>query len=855
MELKKLADELAVPVVEIKNFLRRRFPAEKLRLSNAGVALTREEVSAVREAHEKSELVRDRGDVDVEPEEEPEDAKVTCDDLASLPAAGIDVDPSVARDRGRHAVFVHQELLDWLDAPKTPIELRKVATRRVQELMAHGHATRLKGARGKNAGWLRTPLGGNGGNQYYLWFANYGEPVRAHREQSLALFESAPVSARFLRMARHHDETSAPLDVGVFDDYVQLRAQELLTESCGLSSPLVPVQRAVVEDDKRVRVLEGRPGAGKTTSLLASVARLSGRALYLTWSAELADQAREWLNVHAPEGLELEVWTFRELVRRVDPARPLPEAPPLASAVRDLAEHVDKFLHRGTWRLREEVRGEALFAELHAHLLGAALPVAFDGRRACSRPRLADADYQQLRGSLGELAVRDAIRAYDKLDAETCARLFSTTYAAFDRALSLQREEIALDPDVFAFDWVLVDEVQDLTLIEQWLLVDVVARSGRIRNVKPGFLVAGDEAQTVRPTAFEFGSLSRLVAERLDAHTERETHKLEENLRSPETIAKLVENVEQILYRGLPKRARPRGSRTNSPADVTVGRVMQVDTTEEAALHDVLTTFKSLAGDAALVVPTALIPEHLKDFATELGVTLWTSESIKGLEFRTVGVLDVPEVIAHIDHLLSDTKARALSLEIARTTIDRFLVALSRATETVVLIGAGWSERTNRLDELFSRDDSSRRVEGEEEGPPEGHLGFVDAAELQVILDLDAADAVARVGALIQSSEQLVARGQHMDAVREAENARGLLGQSNRPGAAGKDLRRRTYLQLARATALWALTEPATPDVRGARLASAARAYSDAGEKDAGSLVTALKHVLAGPVEMGDSLL
>lgn len=855
MELEQLADELAVPVSEVKRFLRTHFPDETKRLSNAGVALSREQVTAARDAHRRGELVRARRDADVEPDETPADPKVSCEDLLELPSVRPELNPPVARDRGRHAIYFHQDLLEWLEDPRTPVELRKVATRRVQELMAYGHATRMKGVRGKNAGWLRTPLGGNGGNQYYLWFLNTGEPVRAHREESLALFAGSNRGARFLRVARHHDETVDPLDVGVFDDYVQLNAQNVFTASSGFSTPLVAVQRAIVEDTNRVRVLEGRPGAGKTTSLLEAATRLSGRALYVTWSAELADRSRGWLDAHAPEGLAFEVWTFRELVQRIDPARPLPEGAPLSSAIQELTDHAGDLLHRGAWRHRDQVRAEALYAELHAHLLGAALPVAFEGRRACSLPRLDEADYLALRGSLGVPAARDAMRVYDKLDDDARRRSFSTTYAAFDRALALQREEIVLDPEVFAFDWVLVDEVQDLTRIEQWLLIDVVARSGRIRGVKPGLIVAGDEAQTVRPTAFEFASLSRLVAERLDAHTERATYKLDENLRSPETIARLVENVEQVLYGGLPKGARPRGSRTSSPADVTTGRVLQVDTSKADALREVLTIFKLLAGDAALVVPTALVPDHLKRLADEVGITVWTSESIKGLEFRTVGVLDVPRSIADIDVLLADTKAQALSVEIARTTIDRFLVALSRATETVVLIGAGWSERTNRLDELFAGAESSRGTSGEDGAAREGHLGFVDPTQLQVLLDLDAADAVARIGALIQSSEQLVAQGEHAAAIREAENARGLLGQSNRPGAAGKELRRRTFLQLARANALAALSESTAIDGRGSLLAVGARAYTDAGENDVGSIVTALKRVLSGPAESGRDLL
>jgi len=95
-------------------------------------------------------------------------------------------------------------------------------------------------------------------------------------------------------------------------------------------------------------------------------------------------------------------------------------------------------------------------------------------------------------------------------------------------------------PGLLDYDCIAVDECQDLTPIEAYVLVELAARINKGRRVPVPFLLAGDEAQTVRPTDFEWGWLNDLLHSEVGTPAE---HKLSANLRSPRRIAEMVNRV------------------------------------------------------------------------------------------------------------------------------------------------------------------------------------------------------------------------------------------------------------------------------------------------------------------------
>lgn len=847
MQLKTFANQAGVSVSVIKSWLRRsRFASPERHYKSPDTELTRDEVNELEDAKASGALWREVAFAPMESGiHDILQPSPNSEDIEDLQSAQVGSVVGQARAQGAHAIYVHVDVLEWLQNHDGRHDQRRVFTRRVQELMAHGRATRMKGTKGASAGWLRTPLGGNSGAQYYLWLTNSGEVVRRQIDSAKALHAHAPAGARFLRAIRHHDDTSDALDVGSFDDYVLIAADRVLAaRDDGLLDPLVASQSAIVNDRTRVRVLVGQPGAGKTTTLHAAASRLTGRALYVTWSHDLAVRAKEWFATFAPQGLEVVVWTYKELLGHVDPQHEVGSDPSLPVAVEHLCAKLKLNIGQlGPWRRDGKIRAEELFAELHAHFVGAALPVRFRGRSACTSPHLSDADYRALRQALGTQALDGAVLAWSKLTDGDRRALFPSAIAAFDRALGLQQGELTLDAEVFAFDWVLVDEVQDLTLVEEWLLLDVTARSGRARGVKPGMVIAGDEAQTVRPTAFEFGSLANLTEMRLGARADRRDHALVANLRSPEAIATTLDRARDSLYRLLPRAQRPRGPRMEGPADVTVGRVMLVDSSDEH-LADVLDLFAANPAECALVFPGAQIPPHIARLASERGAHVWSSETIKGLEFRIVGVLDVPAEIARIEGLAVSAARDPLALELARYSVDRFIVACSRSTETLVLVGDAWATSSSAMLACLAREgDAVNDTDDDAGAEAEGFMGFVSAAVLASVLEVDAADAVLQIDSLLEQSERRDAMGEHQVAIALARNAVGLLGRPGRPGSAGPERRRRVHARLAHAMVLDALTGE-----RFEQLRDAARAFVSAGEAELGSTMTSLRHVLSKPL-------
>jgi hypothetical protein len=874
--IKALADELGVSVSSVKRVLRgSAFATMGNRIyESADTALDADEAAQVREEHARGRLDRERGrqrDVERTREDRPRviisaaragmaappvARRTTRDDrdvvaearsVDSATAVNSRMRPSALDDAqrygpARHRLFVHQQLLEALNDTGCPASIRRALTHRARQLMTYGRTTRSKGVRGRNAGWTRVPLGGNSGFHHYLWLLASGDRLRG--DHAAALYGALPEGARILRAIRHHDETDVQqaLSVGTAADYVELTPDALFgTLDDGLDDPLTLDQRRSIDSDARVRLIEGHPGSGKTTTLFASAARLRGSALYLTLSDALVEQAQHWFETAAPRGVSVTAMSWDALLRRLDPDREATHGGTIA--------HVDELgallrplgAKLGPWLRDGEPLAHELYNELNAHMFGAALPVQFRDRPAVARARLSPETYRSLRlRVLGEPAVRGALAAAHRLSDDDANRLFDAPVRAFDVARALDRGTV--DGHGLSFDWVLVDEVQDLTLVEQWLLIDWVARMAVERATLPAVIFAGDEAQTVRPTAFEWGALRELAVERLGARSSdaRGDHELYENLRAPHELAVFLNNARRCLYRSVHKQHRPRGVAECEPADSTVGRVVAVEWADASdGPRALFRAFADAKGTAALIYPAAIVPDRWKALAREEGVVLWTSESAKGLEFRAVGVLDVQASFERVRTLGGSAHEAGLRTELARSAVDHLLVALSRSAETLVLLSERWSDdQLRQLDALCAAPTDDESAEGR------SALGRFSLDELVVLLDADAADARAKVEALIDQSTTCSGRGAHVEAELLARNACNLLGAPGRPGAAGLDLRTSARTRWARTLVELALPGLDPREWRRASLMDAARQWQYAKDTERSSFASTLARAL-----------
>src|SRR5205807_440564 len=182
----------------------------------------------------------------------------------------------------------------------------------------------------------------------------------------------------------------------------------------------------------------------------------------------------------------------------------------------------------------------------------------------------------------------------------------------------------------------------------------------------------------VRPSDFEWAWFNELLDCRLQ---KPEDFELVTNLRSPRRIATVVNRCED-LYHALPKWKRPRRTaqveiEDESSDDLVYCVVQNVD--EGVKLLRKLTEINSWA----IVCLGETVPD---DVPSDIRDRVITVEEAKGLHFSTVCLLNPGALFQRMcDDLASIADLNLESLT-RRVDIDRFRVAVSRATERLFFV-------------------------------------------------------------------------------------------------------------------------------------------------------------------------
>ena len=146
----------------------------------------------------------------------------------------------------------------------------------------------------------------------------------------------------------------------------------------------------------------------------------------------------------------------------------------------------------GPW----ENRDAALHAEVRAMLLGLAVPGDTDSIPAGGLVRLSDATYRDRRAGhegVGRAAASALLKVAEHVGPDAFVGIFPELAAATAAVRRLRDGEL---PEGFAeFDRVVVDEVQDLTLLETAVVVELCLAIARRRGHAPWLLAAGDDGQ------------------------------------------------------------------------------------------------------------------------------------------------------------------------------------------------------------------------------------------------------------------------------------------------------------------------------------------------------------------------
>jgi hypothetical protein len=580
-------------------------------------------------------------------------------------------------------LFCHQEFLEKL-ADHSRDAIGRRAAFLLQRLVVDARRLHYKATRGANRGWRRSRLGGNQGSHFYAWWAPKGSlPLKTSDG-----FSGAPDGALFLRDIRHHDDHS-PLMPQSFDDhYLPITVRDLRREEYG-PAPWTQTQARFASARQPVRILKGHPGSGKTTALWhAADATGAERVLYVTYSRDLAALARDYFDRYCSSHKRFHVVTFPNLIRELLGSSPavVPEHELRRRFVRDLAPSA-RYL--GAW-VNCQV---ALYDELHAHLAGDALPVSISRFAACKQPRVPDKDYRARRTrSLGPGAAASALEAasrLERLESGTLADRYFPELALAWRAAERLRAPAGIEPALLQFDCIAVDECQDLTPIEAFVVAQLASLINRGRRLAVPLLMAGDEAQTVRPTDFEWGWLNDLLHAQVGTPSE---HKLASNLRSPRRIAELVNRVWD-LYSYIQKQERPSGTGYAEIDDDATDQILYCTAAPGPDLDELLVSLSAREG-LALITLEESVPAFVPEAARQAVLTV--SEA-KGLDFHSVCVLDAGR---HVERITREQERLRLDSDIdelrKRLAIDQLRVALSRSTERLLWLDVSPTDKVVR---------------------------------------------------------------------------------------------------------------------------------------------------------------
>ena len=288
-----------------------------------------------------------------------------------------------------------------------------------------------------------------------------------------------------------------------------------------LDKPLVlDAAQEAVRNHAPPLVIIGPAGSGKTAVTLAKMREATGDVLYVTLSAYLAQTARRLYGAHGYENPQqsVEFMSFREFVDSIA----IPEGDEVSfSAFRAWFE-----------RRRGGLKGDLRQADAHA------LFEEFRGvLGAPAQAALTQAEYQ-------DLGLRQSL--YPAGEAR------AAVYELFDKYRDWLKAEKLVDLNLVAhawranaepaYDFVVVDEVQDFTNAELALVLDTL-------KAKDGFLLCGDSHQIVHPNFFSWAALRALFwRERQgdEAPASREISVLQTNFRNTQAVTGLANRLIKI---------------------------------------------------------------------------------------------------------------------------------------------------------------------------------------------------------------------------------------------------------------------------------------------------------------------
>ncbi|MDM0117955.1 AAA family ATPase [Variovorax sp. J22R133] len=416
-------------------------------------------------------------------------------------------------------------------------------------------------------------------------------------------------------------------------------------------------------------VLVGSAGSGKTAVTLAKLREAEGRVLYVTQSAYLAQSARALYDAHAYENpaQEAEFLSYRELLEtlRVPSGREV-----TFNAFSGWFER-----HRAAAKALGDIDDHALFEEFRG-VIG-----AHPTGPLCLSDYLALGTRQSLLASSARPAAHVLFGRYQQWLVET--HQFDLNLVAHAWRPLAQG----------TYDFVVIDEVQDLTGVQLALVLACLKKPGQ-------FLLCGDSNQIVHPNFFSWAAVKTLFWQGLagEAAQRQSLQILQANFRNTQAVTELANTllkIKQVRFGSIDRETNFLVTSTSGdPGEVTLVQA------KETSLKQIDATTRASARHAVIVLREEDKAVARAQFRTPL---VFSVHEAKGLEYPHVVLLgfvsgqraayaDVCEGVSPQDlrgNELAYRRARDKSdksLEMYKFYVNALYVAMTRAVESLTII-------------------------------------------------------------------------------------------------------------------------------------------------------------------------
>jgi hypothetical protein len=416
-------------------------------------------------------------------------------------------------------------------------------------------------------------------------------------------------------------------------------------------------------------VLVGSAGSGKTAVTLAKLREAEGRVLYVTQSAYLAQSARALYDAHGYENQaqEAEFLSYREFLETLH----VPQGREVSfNAFRGWFDR-----HRAAAKALGDLDAHALFEEFRG-VIGA-------------QPTgpLSLTEYLELgqRQSLLAPAAREAAHAlfgrYRQWLAET---------DQFDLNLVAHDWRAGAQP---AYDFVVIDEVQDLTAVQLALVLACLKAPGQ-------FLLCGDSNQIVHPNFFSWAAVKTLFWQGLagEAAQHQQLQVLQANFRNTQAVTALANTLLKIKQARFGSIDRESNflvqSKSGEPGEVVLVQA------RDAALKQIDAATRASARYAVIVLRDEDKASAKAQFKTPL---IFSVHEAKGLEYPHVVLMGMVSgqraayaevcdgVTAQdlkrdeLDYRRAKDKSDK-SLELYKFYVNALYVAMTRAVQNLTIV-------------------------------------------------------------------------------------------------------------------------------------------------------------------------